>query len=188
MRFIERPPEIKAISSKCGRGQPAITGQQQFIDPPRRSLPPSNPNQSADKIAYHVMQKGACLKVENNQRALLSHFSTRQDLDRCLGLTFGGAKRREIVLTAQSASGILHESQIKRPMIPADPPLPEPRSLGTIEQQIAIAPTARAEARMKFFANRLRPAHGDADGAGGPSPVKPGALSGLSTFVSKWTT
>src|SRR5574343_709955 len=44
-------------------------------------------------------------------------------------------------------------------MEPANPAMPQRGTLRTVEQQVSITPAMRAEAGMKFLADRLRPAH-----------------------------
>jgi hypothetical protein len=68
-----------------------------------------------------------------------------------------GAKRRKIMLADSSRGRLAHRLKIERQVVPANPPLPQAGPLRPVEQQIAIAPAARAEPGVEFLRQPAAP-------------------------------
>ena len=73
----------------------------------------------------------------------------------------------------QQISSVLHGILVERVMVPPGTPMPDARSLRTIDQQVAIASTIGRKSGVKRFRHRVCPAHGNGRRQEGINPAYP---------------
>jgi len=114
-------------------------------------------HQAAHDVADHVMQIRVGAKVSQQKISAPFDAGKVQRFNRRLGLTLGGAKRAEVVLTQQQGRSLIHRCCIQRPKVPTHASVIQCRSHGVIEQHIAIAALDGVKPRVKLRIDFARP-------------------------------
>src|SRR5690606_16906308 len=118
-RVIADTSQIEPIRRECRRRPPAILQLQQLPHEFGRMAALADIDQRADHVAYLMMQKSISAEIEQQPAIRTADLCCVHDFHRRLGLTFGGAKSAEIMLSQQEFCRLLHGSEIKRLVKPA---------------------------------------------------------------------
>ena len=97
-----------------------------------------------------MMQERSCRSFDVNFFSALKHVQPVESLDRRLGLAFGGAERREVVITDQSLRSVVHGGCIQRHRHMPDMAIVQGRRAAAIENAIKIMATRGGKTGMKF--------------------------------------
>jgi len=183
VRRVFDPGEIQACRRDRRRGASAVAAGEQFGNPLRRVFAFADIDQGADDVPHHVLQKGIGAKIENQHVIVTDDIGLMQRLQWRLGLTFGGAKSREVVLSQQQPRGTLHRVDIERTVVPADAAMIERRPHRMVAQQIAVAARESGETRVELRSDRLRPAYRHGVWQVGIGAAHPGMVGTLDVAV-----